>query len=767
MFTWEPKASYVNEVMAGGVTWSKLESCLKLLNTNTAHPEQFLSLQDGLASDFTSLTKTLYDLHKAEEPAGAVGSPLKELVIGHFDEEQIWQELELQNDSVLSHFQKAVMRAAKADDIGLLPEEESEEEEDATGSVEDSGSEEDLEQEDLGEDKDGDLENHESEDRDSEPEEKSEKANRKSTAKNTAFEKFSDEDSDVDFDVDALEKQTQQRQKKTERQGGGSIVDDRFFRLAEMEAFLEDVEKKEEKGEGGDSDIDYFEDMLSEDEEMEDDDVVSTNKKKQQKSSRDLKYKDFFDPEGGPAKPVSVKEDEDEDLGSDGEEYGQEDEEMEEEMEDDEEDEMEENVESRQAKEALKKVTFDLSEDSEGEDVSDILGGKRKEPEKPGPKSSFEKRQEKMAEKIQELEKAALENKPWQLIGEVSGQKRPDNSLLEENLVFDQAARMVMDFLGYSFTMAEKIQELEKAALENKPWQLIGEVSGQKRPDNSLLEENLVFDQAARMAPVITEETTLYLDDIIKQRIKDQAWDDVIRKEKPKEDAFEYKKRLTLAHEKSKLSLAEVYEQEYLKQTQQKAEEEENPAHLEIQKMMDSLFLKLDALSNFQFVPKPPAPEVKIVSNMPSITMEEVAPVSVSSAALLAPEEIKVKNKAGDIKGDAEKTATDKKRERRKKKILKRLKQREREKRQKLREKRNEGKNLKYTKKEAAENLKKLAKDGKTTLLKDEGKDKALRSSQAFFSELQDQVKRQLKGAKNDAAKKKKHKEISAIKLKL
>lgn len=53
-------------------------------------------------------------------------------------------------------------------------------------------------------------------------------------------------------------------------------------------------------------------------------------------------------------------------------------------------------MESRQAKEALKKVTFDLSEDSEGEDVSDILGGKRKEPEKPGPKSSFEKRQEKV-----------------------------------------------------------------------------------------------------------------------------------------------------------------------------------------------------------------------------------------------------------------------------------------------------------------------------------------------------------------------------------
>lgn len=47
-----------------------------------------------------------------------------------------------------------------------------------------------------------------------------------------------------------------------------------------------------------------------------------------------------------------------------------------------------------------------------------------------------------------------------------------------------------------------------------------------------------------------------------------QAFDDVVRKVKPKEEVFEYKKRLTLDHEKSKQSLAEIYEQEYQKLNQ-------------------------------------------------------------------------------------------------------------------------------------------------------------------------------------------------------
>lgn len=49
----------------------------------------------------------------------------------------------------------------------------------------------------------------------------------------------------------------------------------------------------------------------------------------------------------------------------------------------------------------------------------------------------------------------------------------------------------------------------------------------------------------------------------------------------------------------------------------------------------------------------------------------------------------------------------------------------------------------------------------------DEGKDKALKSSQAFFSKLQDQVKMQISDAKKTEKKKKKRQDISVHKLKL
>ncbi|NXE87022.1 MPP10 protein, partial [Menura novaehollandiae] len=658
-----------------------IQTCLRVAGAAAARPECFLSVQDGLAADFRAMTKTLYDLNKGSNIVR--GGPLKELVIENFDEEQIWQQLELQNNAVLDFFKESIARDAKDEDLCLLSDQEED------GSDAETSSDKELEDNIM--EAEAEQKNVYTKDKD-----KTKAKEKQSKLRENIIQKYSDEDSDVDFDIEALEQQAKTAKETTwKKTGRKSVVDDKFFKLSEMEAFLEHAEKENEEEE---DDINYFEDIISDDEEEDSEQA----KAKPIKSSRDMTYKDFFDPVDDDDDLVAndVEDDEEEEADSAIEEQN---EESMSEFED-----MNEMVEHMRSKEASKKVTFSLPDDSETEDVTEMQLEKGMDPGEI--KSSFEKRQEKMS---------------------------------------------------------KRIKSLEEALLEEKPWQLKGEVTGQKRPENSLLEETVLFDHAVRMAPVITEETTFQLEDIIKQRILDEAWDDVVPKEKPKEEAFEYKKRITLDHEKSKLSLAEIYEQEYMKLHQQKTEEEENPEHKEIQEMMDSLFQKLDALCNFHFTPKPPVPEVKIVSNLPAISMEEVAPVAVSDAALLAPEEIKEKNKAGDVKTDAEKTPTDKKREQRRKKLRKRMRRREKEKRQKLLEKMKPEQGIKLSKKAAAAKLKRLAKEGKASLLKDEGKDKALKSSQAFFSQLQDQVKMQIKDASKLKKKQKTEKAFSVQKLKL
>lgn len=193
-------------------------------------------------------------------------------------------------------------------------------------------------------------------------------------------------------------------------------------------------------------------------------------------------------------------------------------------------------------------------------------------------------------------------------------------------------------------------------------------------------------------------------------------------------------------------------------------EVKEDERHTQIKEMMKKLFVKLDALSNFHFTPKPvsiyykeilmvcdntifrhslsfplqPKPEVKIVANVPAIQMEEVAPVSASDAALLAPEEIQVKSKVPEV-GTTEKTETNRKRERRLKKKQKRLRLAEKRQRDKLVSKLRPGLGNKYTKKSFSKKLREREEDEKM--------DTSLRSSSKFFARLQEQVREQVKGA--------------------
>ncbi|KAK3136070.1 hypothetical protein QOZ80_5BG0427600 [Eleusine coracana subsp. coracana] len=211
-----------------------------------------------------------------------------------------------------------------------------------------------------------------------------------------------------------------------------------------------------------------------------------------------------------------------------------------------------------------------------------------------------------------------------------------------------------------------EIDQMEKAVLEPSTWTMQGEVTASRRPKNSALEVDLDFEHNVRPAPIITEEVTASLEEMIKKRIAEGHYDDV---EKPALLPTKApKERKEMDESKSKKGLAELYEEDYAQKTGLA------PALLsisdELKREANALFkricLKLDALSHFHFAPKPVIEDMSIQANVPALAMEEIAPVAVSDAAMLAPEEIF--DGKGDIKEDAELTQAERKRRRANKK---------------------------------------------------------------------------------------------------
>ncbi|KAL4323317.1 hypothetical protein GQ457_17G027080 [Hibiscus cannabinus] len=214
--------------------------------------------------------------------------------------------------------------------------------------------------------------------------------------------------------------------------------------------------------------------------------------------------------------------------------------------------------------------------------------------------------------------------------------------------------------------LRSKIEQMEKANLDPKVWTMRGEVTAAQRQKNSALEVDLDFEHNVRPAPVITEEVTASLEDLIKTRISEGLFDDV--QKAPTLSSKAPREVKELDENKSKKGLAEIYEQEFVQKT--------DPASApltfsdELKKEASMLFkklcLKLDALSHFHFTPKPVVEDMSIQTNVPALAMEEIAPMAVSDAAMLAPEEIF--SGKGDIKEEAEMTKADRKRRRANKK---------------------------------------------------------------------------------------------------
>jgi len=199
-------------------------------------------------------------------------------------------------------------------------------------------------------------------------------------------------------------------------------------------------------------------------------------------------------------------------------------------------------------------------------------------------------------------------------------------------------------------TLTEQIRELEAQNVAKREWVLAGEAKARDRPLNSLLEEDLDFERSGKPVPVITQEVTESLEDMIKRRILDAQFDEVIKR-RPDDISEKFRRgRVELDDSKPQESLAEVYEREHLKSTNpdenpDAADEKLQKEHKEIEAIWADVSGKLDALSNWHYTPKPAKPSLAIVADTAAISMEEAQPSAAAggmaaNVSMLAPQEV-------------------------------------------------------------------------------------------------------------------------------
>lgn len=575
-----------------------------------------------------------------EDTIGRVGD-LTELLVEGFDSEQVWQELELQNEPLYEHLT------------------------DLTEALLEDGDEVDLESDFLGA-----AEDEEGSHSDSFEESEEDGVSGESGSAMESDGSMDEGDEEAALQAKQMRAAIRANGEKEERSTSKRRhpLDDQFFNFDDMARFADEGETGGGLLTGAnDSDDEDIYSMMYGGGDDGDDSDHEPKKKKKKRQHDDMAD---LDPEerkleqalNKKRKTLDMDDDDEEgdDLfGSEGSDVDAEDAYFEDffaeptarrggghDSESDEEmpelEELSENDESGSLMDASED-DMDVDEDEEDEEEAGL--------------SSHQKAQREQEKKIRKMEREML-----------SENKRDDATMTSTGDLG------VSSFEMHQRHLQKKTEKFEDELVGKKRWTFGGEVKARQRGTNTLLEEDLDFEMATKAAPIISAEVTKSLEDTIKRRIVDRVFDDPIRRlEKPVRG--DYRDRAPdLDQEKSKKSLSQIMEDEYVQQTQGGAatsQEDKMPEqHKECLQLFKSICMRMDALANAHFTPLKVKEELDVVpfKDAAAIRLEEVTPATVSNATLLAPEELYKTTSKGDVRGESEWTTEEKRAQRRERK---------------------------------------------------------------------------------------------------
>mmetsp|Transcript_18012 Transcript_18012/g.22086 ORF Transcript_18012/g.22086 Transcript_18012/m.22086 type:complete len:394 (-) Transcript_18012:698-1879(-) len=214
--------------------------------------------------------------------------------------------------------------------------------------------------------------------------------------------------------------------------------------------------------------------------------------------------------------------------------------------------------------------------------------------------------------------------------------------------------------------------------VDQREWELRGEVQATDRPENSLLGVDATWDgskKTSRRQNLAGTELTEAIEQIIRQRIAENKFDDLVPAElqavaasttMSKQSAESVGDQVKALGEKSSLGLAEEYEQDYLKNLENSTAADRSAVKIHRDSELDALWsklaLKLDALSHFaEGTRAAPRPVLDLeaaakAANAAAVSLEDTTPAAVSVQDTSAPEKIyaKTRGKAGLLQSTQE-----------------------------------------------------------------------------------------------------------------
>lgn len=196
--------------------------------------------------------------------------------------------------------------------------------------------------------------------------------------------------------------------------------------------------------------------------------------------------------------------------------------------------------------------------------------------------------------------------------------------------------------------IADEIRRLETANVAKKEWMLAGEARAPQRPLNSLIEEDLEFERVGKPVPVVTNETSEEIEQLIKRRIIAKEFDEVVRRLPDSIRQHDISRgRVEVDQTKPQQSLAELYENDHLRATDPSYVDQKNEKlkkeHAEIAQLWKSTSSQLDALSNWHYKPSVPQPNINVITDVATVMMEDARPggsAVVGEQGTLAPQEV-------------------------------------------------------------------------------------------------------------------------------